>query len=330
MKKILIIIAVSLVLTGIFIIPPITEQLVGANSTRKVHFTETITSSQDPGKGHDSHQVALILSPNSGTLYDGTLTYTASEPVQIAVLHEINREDAKDQPTWTVDGITIYGLTLIEQGSNSGSIDFTGAALALHSPNSKQFTTTVSVDAWIRGQPTEVIMQQIETQKEEPVLKLARANVPAEIPMHMGTFDGESIYYIITDTNDKEHAELITKKQIWNVELAPPLGNATEEAVGSVYMFKDGIVGTGIHGFQEDVFSSTPSQNLEYSALRKVTNVSWKPGQNAEILESVEAIVNASESKRIKLETTDVIINMPQIIWPDGQMQVRENKTLVS
>ncbi|MCZ6583533.1 MAG: hypothetical protein O6746_01315, partial [Thaumarchaeota archaeon] len=201
MKKIIIIIAISLVLTGIFLIPPITEQLVGANSTRKVHFTQTITSSQDPGQGHSSHQVALILSPNSGTLFDGTLTYTASEPVQIAILHEINREDAKDQPTWTVDGKTIYGLTLIDQGTNSGSIEFTGAALAIHTTNSQPFTTTVSVDGWIRGQPTEVIMQKIEFEKEEPILKLARANVPAEIPMHMGTFDGESVYYIITDTN---------------------------------------------------------------------------------------------------------------------------------
>ncbi|MEE9565551.1 MAG: hypothetical protein V3V83_02040, partial [Nitrosopumilaceae archaeon] len=328
MKKIIIIITISLVLTGIFLIPPITEQLVGANSTRKVHFTQTISSSQDPGQDHASHQIALILSPNSGTIYDGSLTYTASEPVQIAVLHEINREDAKDQPTWTVDGKTIYGLTLIDQGTNSGSIEFTGAALALHTTNSQPFTTTVSVDGWIRGQPTEVIMQKIEIEKEEPILKLARANVPAEIPMHMGTFDGESVYYIITDTNDETHAELITKKQQWNVELAPPLGNATEDALGTAYIFKDGIIGKGIHGFQEEVFSSTPSQYLEYSALRKVTNVSWKPGQNAEVLESVEAIVNASESKRIVLDTTDVIINMPQIIWPDGQMQVRENKTL--
>jgi hypothetical protein len=144
----------------------------------------------------------------------------------------------------------------------------------------------------------------------------------------MGTFDGESVYYIITDTNDETHAELITKKQQWNVELSPPLGNATEDASGTAYIFKDGIIGKGIHGFQEEVFSSTPSQYLEYSALRNVINVSWKPGQNAVVLESVEAIVNASESKRIVLDTTDVIINMPQIIWPDGQMQVRENKTL--
>ena len=32
----------------------------------------------------------------------------------------------------------------------------------------KEFTATVSVDGWIRGQPTEVIMQKIELEKEEP------------------------------------------------------------------------------------------------------------------------------------------------------------------
>ena len=48
------------------------------------------------------------------------------------------------------------------------SFEFTGAALALHSTNSQEFTTTVSVDGWIRGQPTEIIMQQIELEKEKP------------------------------------------------------------------------------------------------------------------------------------------------------------------
>ena len=35
---------------------------------KKIHFTKTITSSQDPGQGHENHQLALILSPNEGTL----------------------------------------------------------------------------------------------------------------------------------------------------------------------------------------------------------------------------------------------------------------------
>ena len=328
MKKLLIIIAISLVITGIFVIPPITEQLADAGSTRKVHFTQTISSSQDPGQGHESHQLALILSPNAGTIYDGSLTYTASEPVQIVVLHEIVKEQAKNQPIWTVDGNTVYGLSLIDQDSSSGSFEFTGAALALHTTKPSQFTATVSVDGWIRGQPTEVIMQKLEIPEPEPTLELARANVPATIPLHEGTFDGETVHYIITDTNDKTIGEQITEQQNWKVELAPPLSNATQDSLDTVYLFKDGVVGNGIHGYQNEVFSSTPSQTDEYSALRLVTNVTWKPGQNPEIFESADAIVNASEAGRIELETTDTVLNMPQITWPDGQMQVRGDKEL--
>jgi hypothetical protein len=55
-----------------------TDQFVNAGSTKKIHFTQTITSSQDPGQGHENHQLALILSPNEGTLYDGSMTFTSS------------------------------------------------------------------------------------------------------------------------------------------------------------------------------------------------------------------------------------------------------------
>ena len=327
MKKIIIIAVISVVVASIFVIPSVTEQLADAKSRKKIHFTQTITSSQDPGRGHESHQMAIILSPNEGTLYDGSLTYTASEQVQIVVLHEISKSDAKNQPTWTVDGNTVYGLSLVEPGTSSGSFEFTGAALALHTPR-QQFTATVSIDGWIRGQPTEVLMQKIEVQKEEPSLKLSRANVPAIIPLHTGLFEGESVYYIVTDTNDETHADLISEKQNWKVELAPPLSNTPEAALGSVYMFTNGVDGNGTHDYQSDVFSNTPSQKNEYSALRSVIHVSWKIGQNAEVLDSVEAITEAKEAERIELETTDIVINMPQIIWPGGQMLVKEDKTL--
>ena len=109
-------------ITSIIAIPSITEQFVVAKSLKKVHFTQTISSAQDPGKGHENHQLAIILSPNEGTLYDGSLTYTASEPVQVAILHEILNEQAKGQPTWTVDGKTMYGLSLIEPEKTSGTI----------------------------------------------------------------------------------------------------------------------------------------------------------------------------------------------------------------
>ena len=212
MKKLIGIILIGIFVIGLISISSISDQFVDAGSRKKIHFTQTITSSQDPGQGHENHQLALVLSPNEGTLYDGSITFTSSVPVQIAVLHEINSQDAKGQPIWTIDEKIIYGLSLIDLQEKSGSFEFTGAALALHSPTSKEFTSTVSVDGWIRGQPTEVIMQKIQLEKEQSSL-LSRTNVPATIPMHKGIYNGNQILYIITDGSDEEYAKTISKKQ---------------------------------------------------------------------------------------------------------------------
>jgi hypothetical protein len=196
LNKYIIIFILGIFVTGILSISLISDQFVDANSRKKIHFTQTITSLQDPGQGHEGHQLSLILSPSEGTIYDGSMTFTASEPVQIAVLHEINENDAKGQPTWTIDGNKIYALSLIDKGTMSDSLEFTGAALALHSANSQEFTATVSVDGWIRGQPTEIIMQQIEYEKQEPSLLLSKTNVPVTIPMHEGIFNSNSTSFL--------------------------------------------------------------------------------------------------------------------------------------
>ena len=222
---------VGIFVASIISVSSISDQFVDAGSRKKIHFTQTITSSQDPGQGHQNHQLALILSPNEGTLYDGSMTFTSSETVQIVVLHEISSQEAKGQPTWTVDGNTVYGLSLIDLEEKSGSFEFTGAALALHSSNSKEFTVTVSVDGWIRGQPIEVTMQKIEFEKEDPSLLLSRTNVPATIPMHKGIYEGNQILYIITDGSDENYAKILSEKQGWNVELAPTIADVPEDAL---------------------------------------------------------------------------------------------------
>ncbi len=220
MNKIIVILVLSIFVVGIIAISLHPDNFVDANSTKKIQFTKTITSSQDPGQGNENQQLILILSPNKDTLYDGSITFSSSEPVQVAILHEISGNDAKGQPTWTIDGNTIYALSLIDPVTKSDSIEFTGAALALHSPNSKEFTATVSVDGWIRGQPTEVIMQKIESEKI-PSLLLSRVNIPATIPMHEGLYDSDTIYYIITDSSHQDYAKMLTSKQGWKVETCP-------------------------------------------------------------------------------------------------------------
>jgi hypothetical protein len=325
LNRFVIILIVGIFTTGIITASFISDNFVDANSTKKINFTKTITSSQDPGRGHENQQLALILSPNKGTLYDGSITFTSNEPVEIVVLHEINSNDAKGQPTWTIDGNTVYAISVIDPKTKSYSFEFTGAALALHSPNSKEFTSTVSVDGWIRGQPNEITMQKIEVQRE-PSLLLSRTSVPATIPMHEGFYNNNPVFYIITDSSQQEYAEMITKKQSWKVEIAPSIEKISEDTLQKIFVFKNGVKGDGIYGHQKEIFSSTPSQELEYSALNYVIEVTWKKGQNAEILESSEEIINAEEDGRVEFNKTGIVINTPQIIWPDGQMLVRDDK----
>ena len=101
----------------------------------------------------------------------------------------------------------------------------------------------------------------------EPTLNLARANVPATIPMHQGYFDGGEVYFIITDSSDETHANVITENQGWKVELAPLLANTPDAALSTTYMFTNGVEGDGVHGYQGEVFTSTPAQPDVYSAL---------------------------------------------------------------
>ncbi|HYL66346.1 MAG TPA: hypothetical protein VEU72_04270 [Nitrosopumilaceae archaeon] len=326
MNKYILLIAIFAISAVILSIPLLSNQYVNAGIIKKIQFTQTFTSSQDPGQGHDSEQMAIILSPNNGTLYSGSLTYAASEPVQIIILHQIDRADAKGQPTWTVDGNTIFAETVVDPGTNAGSYDFTGAAVGMHSTNSTAFTATVSVDGWIRGQTPEAMQHYADSAITQSSLKLSSASVSAKIPMHMGFFNTSPVYYIITDTNDKKSATVISEKQKWKVGNSPILSNLPKESLGKVYLFDNGIMGNGINGFQNDVFSSTPAQD-QYTPLRSVIHVIWNTN-NTEILDSEQKILDANMTGKVKLSNIGVIINMPQIMWPGGQMSIREDKNL--
>lgn len=156
------------------------------------------------------------------------------------------------------------------------------------------------------------------------VLKLSRANVPATIPMHKGYYNGESVFFIITDSSDPTHAEIITKNQGWKVELAPPLANAPKKALSKTYMFTNGVEGDGVHGFQGEVFTSTPAQKEKYSALTAHVHVTWNGDATPRILDSEQAIMNAQENGEVTLESLPVVINMPQIAWLEGQMKIND------
>lgn len=108
--------------------------------------SDTFTSVQDPGQGHESHQIAIILPP-SDDVYVGRITFSASEPVQYVTIHgPLDAADIGGQPTWSPDGgETTFALTFIDNGLSSGGWYFAGNALALHTMSTSPFTATVNV-----------------------------------------------------------------------------------------------------------------------------------------------------------------------------------------
>jgi hypothetical protein len=120
----------------------------------------TSRSIQDPLPGHEGHQAVLAAPPRSdGKIYSGTVTFTASVPVEVVVLHNykpINSTLSSDnqkygEPLNAPFGNGKVAISLMKQFTglplNAGSFDFAGTALAFHTLDGKPFTVTYTIDA---------------------------------------------------------------------------------------------------------------------------------------------------------------------------------------
>jgi len=107
---------------------------------------DRVESGQDPGVGHESHQLSIILPP-SDKVYSGTIQYDASEPIQLVDLHgPLGPGEDNGQPIWTPDGKTKFALTFVDNKKSRGSWDFAGNALAVHTMKTTPFTTDYKLD----------------------------------------------------------------------------------------------------------------------------------------------------------------------------------------
>ena len=126
------------------------DSMVVTDSDQTFRYTQTISSKLSPGVGHEAHHIAMILPPRDGAIYGGTLTYTASVPLDIVVLHEMDSSDSRGQPIWEMSDGTIYGWTFIDASSTAESFEYAGAGLILHTVGD-EFVVTVTVDGSVRG-----------------------------------------------------------------------------------------------------------------------------------------------------------------------------------
>src|ERR1041385_90229 len=127
-----------------------------ANVTGNVTIQKTGVSNTDPLPGHSAHQLVMALPPRSdGKVWVGTVTWTASKPVEVVVLHMYNSSVTADaahgQPLTAPFGKGSVAISLVKTPSGtpvaSGSMPFVGNAIAFHTLNGDKFVVTYSADA---------------------------------------------------------------------------------------------------------------------------------------------------------------------------------------
>ena len=148
------------------------------------------TSDTDPGLGHESHQLAVLLAP-SDNVYSGTLIYDASENIQLVTLRGPIGADEKPAKTWTPNGETIFELTFVDPKNAKGEWAFSGNALAVHTMHTKTFTVDYKIldlketEAMIVELEEEVGME--ETHEEETVMEEPTGPTTHTVDIPVGT-----------------------------------------------------------------------------------------------------------------------------------------------
>ena len=123
-------------------------------------FVRQGTVASSPGQVAGTENLAFILPPrNDGGVYSGVLTYTASKPVEVAIIHNYDPQNSTSIPeeygtefTSPLPGaagniaITLFQPQYLGEVS-AASVPFTGNALALHTAEEGPFTATYTVNA---------------------------------------------------------------------------------------------------------------------------------------------------------------------------------------
>jgi hypothetical protein len=140
----------------------------------------------------------------------------------------------------------------------------------------------------------------------------------AEIPAGKAYANGEVIYFTHTEVSDKDIADLLTKMMKSPVIYVPALAQAPDSILANVYVFKNGLAGSGPLKFQADVFENTPD-DTGYSPLRRIIFVTWAEGKTAKELKSAAEIQEQVAQNNVTLEKSGVVVNMPFITWKGGK-----------
>lgn len=140
----------------------------------------------------------------------------------------------------------------------------------------------------------------------------------AELPAGKAWAEGMEIYFIHTEASDVGVAEKLTNMMKSPVMFVPSLANMPVGSLANVYVFTNGLAGSGPFGFQPDVFDNPPGTD-GYSPLRHLNVIAWADETKARELKSAAEVLDAQTAGELTIEQSGVVINMPFVVWDGGK-----------
>jgi hypothetical protein len=138
------------------------------------------------------------------------------------------------------------------------------------------------------------------------------------VPAGRAWAEGKEIRFTHTEISDADLAITLTNMMKSPVLVVKSLELIPDSLLANVYVFANGVAGAGPLKYQSDVFDKPPS-TAGYTPLRRLHVVSWKDTTAAQLLKSVAEIDDALRNDKITIDKKSVVINMPFIVWADGQ-----------
>ena len=204
---------------------------------------------------------------------------------------------------------------------------------ATYNPSTMKFTNQELFDMMMSQNP-KMTAKWLDTtmgseMRQKPMMSDMSFNVnaPITIPMIDGYYNGERVFFVHTEVSDKPMAEMMSWMINFPTLHISELKNIPSEEMAKVYVFTNGISGSGPYGggpfmFQIDVFDSIPDQD-GYSQFRVPHLVTWNDDSTPRVLTSVEEILEAELNGELTIQKTDNVVNAPMIVWKSNGMEQR-------
>ena len=154
------------------------------------------------------------------------------------------------------------------------------------------------------------------------VLEIDTENLVVTFVGHRGFGpDGSTIYYIATDASTKEVADMLG---VIHVE---KIGQTlVSSAASDLYVFTNGITGTGPAGFQASI-GSTDIGDEFYSPFWRIQTATWAEPESAPFLTMTAEITEAAGNEELTTALGGFIVNCP-FIAVDANEDVSDTKEL--